>query len=104
MGIEPTALAWEARVLPLYDARRARYFTRIRRLWANRRMRAAPGIEWNQAESGAYQMPNSVSDTAARVTTISSTWTITNSRIGDRSMPPKRGMILRSGSRNGAVS
>jgi hypothetical protein len=28
MGIEPTALAWEARVLPLYDARRARYFTR----------------------------------------------------------------------------
>jgi hypothetical protein len=21
MGIEPTALAWEARVLPLYDAR-----------------------------------------------------------------------------------
>src|SRR5215472_11828883 len=39
MGIEPTALAWEARVLPLYDARRARYFTRIRRLWANRRMR-----------------------------------------------------------------
>ena len=23
MGIEPTALAWEARVLPLYDARLA---------------------------------------------------------------------------------
>jgi hypothetical protein len=23
MGIEPTALAWEARVLPLYDARDA---------------------------------------------------------------------------------
>ena len=23
MGIEPTALAWEARVLPLYDARRS---------------------------------------------------------------------------------
>ena len=28
MGIEPTALAWEARVLPLYDARRERNFTR----------------------------------------------------------------------------
>ncbi len=27
MGIEPTALAWEARVLPLYDARLMRYFT-----------------------------------------------------------------------------
>lgn len=24
MGIEPTALAWEARVLPLYDARSGR--------------------------------------------------------------------------------
>jgi hypothetical protein len=24
MGIEPTALAWEARVLPLYDARNGR--------------------------------------------------------------------------------
>ncbi len=24
MGIEPTALAWEARVLPLYDARYAK--------------------------------------------------------------------------------
>ena len=29
MGIEPTALAWEARVLPLYDARRARDFTGV---------------------------------------------------------------------------
>ncbi len=28
MGIEPTALAWEARVLPLYDAREERHFTR----------------------------------------------------------------------------
>ncbi len=27
MGIEPTALAWEARVLPLYDARLMFYFT-----------------------------------------------------------------------------
>ena len=27
MGIEPTALAWEARVLPLYDARLSCYFT-----------------------------------------------------------------------------
>ena len=27
MGIEPTALAWEARVLPLYDARLLQYFT-----------------------------------------------------------------------------
>ena len=33
MGIEPTALAWEARVLPLYDARRARYFTGVSALW-----------------------------------------------------------------------
>ena len=28
MGIEPTALAWEARVLPLYDARAGRLCTR----------------------------------------------------------------------------
>ncbi len=34
MGIEPTALAWEARVLPLYDAREARYFMRKRLWWA----------------------------------------------------------------------
>ena len=27
MGIEPTALAWEARVLPLYDARESRNST-----------------------------------------------------------------------------
>ena len=27
MGIEPTALAWEARVLPLYDARLMHHFT-----------------------------------------------------------------------------
>ena len=27
MGIEPTSLAWEARVMPLYDARGARDFT-----------------------------------------------------------------------------
>ena len=33
MGIEPTALAWEARVLPLYDARRARYFTEVSIGW-----------------------------------------------------------------------
>ena len=29
MGIEPTALAWEARVLPLYDARAGRYSTTL---------------------------------------------------------------------------
>lgn len=28
MGIEPTALAWEARVLPLYDAREGRHSMR----------------------------------------------------------------------------
>lgn len=28
MGIEPTALAWEARVLPLYDAREGRHSSR----------------------------------------------------------------------------
>ena len=33
MGIEPTALAWEARVLPLYDARAARYFTGVSAFW-----------------------------------------------------------------------
>ena len=40
MGIEPTALAWEARVLPLYDAREERHFTRgwgILAIWAFRR-------------------------------------------------------------------
>ena len=35
MGIEPTALAWEARVLPLYDARRARYFTGVSVVWGD---------------------------------------------------------------------
>ncbi|VVD29938.1 protein of unknown function [Paraburkholderia dioscoreae] len=35
MGIEPTALAWEARVLPLYDARRARHSTRVSHDLAN---------------------------------------------------------------------
>lgn len=29
MGIEPTALAWEARVLPLYDARAGPHSTRV---------------------------------------------------------------------------
>ena len=36
MGIEPTALAWEARVLPLYDARAAPHFTRVLTVLANR--------------------------------------------------------------------
>src|SRR6185437_799173 len=36
MGIEPTALAWEARVLPLYDARRAHNSTRETVFSANR--------------------------------------------------------------------
>lgn len=43
MGIEPTALAWEARVLPLYDARRAHYFTREQAVSANR---AAARFHW----------------------------------------------------------
>ena len=29
MGIEPTALAWEARVLPLYDTRAALFLARL---------------------------------------------------------------------------
>ena len=29
MGIEPTALAWEARVLPLYDVREERNSTQV---------------------------------------------------------------------------
>ena len=33
MGIEPTALAWEARVLPLYDARLAGYCRQERGNW-----------------------------------------------------------------------
>ena len=39
MGIEPTALAWEARVLPLYDARLGRHFMRNRGGGANLRGR-----------------------------------------------------------------
>lgn len=35
MGIEPTALAWEARVLPLYDARVAHHFMRGCGGWAS---------------------------------------------------------------------
>lgn len=35
MGIEPTALAWEARVLPLYDARAVRHFMRGCWGWAS---------------------------------------------------------------------
>jgi hypothetical protein len=38
MGIEPTALAWEARVLPLYDARAGRHSTRVSALWGARIM------------------------------------------------------------------
>ena len=33
MGIEPTALAWEARVLPLYDARLKRHCRQDCRRW-----------------------------------------------------------------------
>ena len=29
MGVEPTSLAWEARVMPLYDARTGRDSTRV---------------------------------------------------------------------------
>ncbi len=49
------------------------------------------------------QIPNSFICTAKRVTTINSTCTITNNRIGDRSMPPRLGKMWRMGSRNGAV-
>jgi len=48
-------------------------------------------------------MPNMVMLMASRVTIINSTWTITNRRIGERSIPPRRGNTRRSGSRNGAV-
>ena len=33
MGIEPTALAWEARVLPLYDARLGGHCSQDYRRW-----------------------------------------------------------------------
>ncbi len=114
MGIEPTSLAWEARVIAIIRRPQSAPFYAVSadlgksagrrpgRDAAFRARRAEPGARSPAHQTG--QMPNSVSDTAARVTTISSTWTITNSRIGDRSMPPRRGMILRSGSRNGAVS
>jgi hypothetical protein len=65
MGIEPTALAWEARVLPLYDARRDRDFTRNTLSTAT-----FPG--WKEIEA-EYHTPNRVKVTASRVTTISST-------------------------------
>jgi hypothetical protein len=65
MGIEPTALAWEARVLPLYDARRDRDFTRNTPSTAT--FPGSTEIEpWNHT-------PNMVKLTASRVTTISST-------------------------------
>ena len=65
MGIEPTALAWEARVLPLYDARRDRDFTRNTPSTAT-----LPGS--TEIESSNHT-PNMVMVTASRVTTISST-------------------------------
>ena len=65
MGIEPTALAWEARVLPLYDARRDRDFTRNTPSTAT-----LPGSM--EIEPSNYT-PNMVMVTASRVTTISST-------------------------------
>jgi hypothetical protein len=65
MGIEPTALAWEARVLPLYDARRERNFTRNTPSTAT-----LPGS--TEIELRNYT-PNMVMVTASRVTTISST-------------------------------
>ncbi len=43
MGIEPTALAWEARVLPLYDARAAPHSTR-----SLRRLAIAGSGEWGE--------------------------------------------------------
>lgn len=41
MGIEPTALAWEARVLPLYDARSGGLFALLCRhaAWGGRIVR-----------------------------------------------------------------
>ncbi|MDB5835523.1 MAG: hypothetical protein JWR14_5353 [Caballeronia sp.] len=65
MGIEPTALAWEARVLPLYDARRDRDFTRNTPSTAT-----LPG---STDASLRNHTPNMVKVTASRVTTISST-------------------------------
>jgi hypothetical protein len=37
MGIEPTALAWEARVLPLYDARGTQNSIVFQTLWETAR-------------------------------------------------------------------
>lgn len=65
MGIEPTALAWEARVLPLYDARRDRDFTRNTLSTAT-----LPGSTGMGARN---HTPNMVMVTASLVTTISST-------------------------------
>ena len=65
MGIEPTALAWEARVLPLYDARRDSDFTRNTPSTAT--LRGSTEIEPRN------HTPNMVMVTASRVTTISST-------------------------------
>ena len=45
MGIEPTSEAWEASILPLYDARSIRYFVIIPKNVSNRTdaMRRFPG-------------------------------------------------------------
>ena len=78
MGIEPTALAWEARVLPLYDARRDRDFTRNTLSTAT--LPGSTEIEPLNHALGSHlwvtslnHTPNMVIVTASRVTTISST-------------------------------
>jgi hypothetical protein len=48
MGIEPTAQAWEAWVLPLYDARVATDSSRLALEHANR------GIQIGKAPEGAF--------------------------------------------------
>ncbi len=99
MGIEPTSVAWEATVMAIIRRpQRTRFYAGSHPHRNYSSGRGACG-----AITLRNQMPNMVMLMASRVTIINSTWTITNRRIGERSIPPRRGNTRRSGSRNGAV-
>jgi hypothetical protein len=53
MGIEPTAQAWEAWVLPLYDAREGRHCNRDLHCWVAACVMSANGLcLWGRARGG----------------------------------------------------
>jgi hypothetical protein len=64
MGVEPTSLAWEARVMPLYDARTGRDSTRVLRRsaiaeaggWGEKCIHSS-GARWHRKMGLSGQVP-----------------------------------------------